>query len=102
MNVVDSSGWLEYFAAGRNAESFARPIEDTLCDVAAYELRFDRVHARHPARAPIVIGQLPRSPFAVSAGTAVVGRFRGGRPFGTLDGFARLAGLHRTAVRPGR
>jgi predicted nucleic acid-binding protein len=29
MNVVDSSGWLEYFAAGRNAESFARPIEDT-------------------------------------------------------------------------
>lgn len=29
MNVVDSSGWLEYFAAGRNATFFARPIEDT-------------------------------------------------------------------------
>jgi predicted nucleic acid-binding protein len=29
MNVVDSSGWLEYFAAGRNAAFFARPIEDT-------------------------------------------------------------------------
>ena len=27
MNVVDSSGWLEYFANGPNAESFARPIE---------------------------------------------------------------------------
>ena len=28
MNVVDSSGWLEYFADGRNAEFFAPPIED--------------------------------------------------------------------------
>jgi toxin FitB len=28
MNVVDSSGWLEYFAAGRNASHFAKPIED--------------------------------------------------------------------------
>ncbi len=29
MNVVDSSGWLEYFANGRNAAFFAPPIEDT-------------------------------------------------------------------------
>jgi toxin FitB len=28
LNVVDSSAWLEYFADGPNAESFARPIED--------------------------------------------------------------------------
>ncbi len=28
MNVVDSSGWLEYFANGPNAEFFAGPIED--------------------------------------------------------------------------
>ena len=28
MNLVDSSGWLEYFADGPNAGSFARPIED--------------------------------------------------------------------------
>ena len=28
MNVVDSSGWLEYFADGPNAEFFAEPIED--------------------------------------------------------------------------
>ena len=27
MNVVDSSGWLEYFADGANAEAFAAPIQ---------------------------------------------------------------------------
>ena len=29
MNLVDSSGWLEYFADGHNAEFFAGAIEDT-------------------------------------------------------------------------
>jgi predicted nucleic acid-binding protein len=29
MNVVDSSGWLEYFAGGENASFFAPAIEDT-------------------------------------------------------------------------
>lgn len=29
MNVVDSSGWLEYLADGPNAEHFARPIQST-------------------------------------------------------------------------
>lgn len=29
MNVVDSSGWLEYFADGPNATIFAKPIEAT-------------------------------------------------------------------------
>lgn len=28
MNVVDSSGWLEYFANGRNADFFAPVIQD--------------------------------------------------------------------------
>jgi predicted nucleic acid-binding protein len=28
MNIVDSSGWLEYFADGPNANFFARPIQD--------------------------------------------------------------------------
>lgn len=28
MNVVDSSGWLEYFADGANAGFFAKPITD--------------------------------------------------------------------------
>ncbi len=29
MNVVDSSGWLEYFADSDRANLFAKPIEDT-------------------------------------------------------------------------
>lgn len=29
MNVVDSSGWLEFFADGANAAFFAKPITDT-------------------------------------------------------------------------
>lgn len=29
MNIVDSSGWLEYFANGTNASFFSEPIEDT-------------------------------------------------------------------------
>ena len=29
MNVVDSSGWLEFFADGSNADFFAPPIQDT-------------------------------------------------------------------------
>lgn len=28
MNLVDSSGWLEYFSDGPNAERFAAPLED--------------------------------------------------------------------------
>jgi toxin FitB len=28
MNVIDSSGWLEYFIGGKNANFFAPPIED--------------------------------------------------------------------------
>jgi toxin FitB len=28
MNIVDSSGWLEYFSAGPNAEYFSAPLED--------------------------------------------------------------------------
>lgn len=28
MNVVDSSGWIEYFAQGENADFFIRPIRD--------------------------------------------------------------------------
>lgn len=29
MNIVDSSGWLEYFSSGKNAEFFSNPIEDS-------------------------------------------------------------------------
>jgi toxin FitB len=30
VNLVDSSAWLEYFAGGPNAKSFAKVIEDTV------------------------------------------------------------------------
>jgi len=29
MNLIDSSGWLEYLADGPHAESFLRPLKDT-------------------------------------------------------------------------
>jgi len=29
MNLVDTSGWIEYFFSGENAPFFAEPIEDT-------------------------------------------------------------------------
>ena len=29
MNIVDSSGWLEYFTDGENADFFALVLEDT-------------------------------------------------------------------------
>ncbi|MDX9788151.1 MAG: type II toxin-antitoxin system VapC family toxin [Desulfobacterales bacterium] len=28
MNIVDSSGWLEYFSGGINSENFASPLQD--------------------------------------------------------------------------
>ncbi len=46
MNVVDSSGWLEYFADGPNVDFFAPPIEDTaqliIPTISIYEV-FKRV-----------------------------------------------------------
>lgn len=46
MNVVDSSGWLAYFAGGRNASFFAPAIEDTarliVPSLSLYEV-FNRV-----------------------------------------------------------
>ncbi len=29
MNIVDSSGWLEYFSGGPNSEQFASPLQDS-------------------------------------------------------------------------
>ncbi len=49
MNVVDSSGWLEYFADGPNADFFAPSVEDierlVVPVVALYEV-FKRVCAQ--------------------------------------------------------
>jgi len=47
MNIVDSSGWLEYFAAGDNAEFFAPAVRDTerllVPVITLYEV-FKRIH----------------------------------------------------------
>jgi len=29
MNIVDSSGWLEYFSGGPNSDQFAKPLQDS-------------------------------------------------------------------------
>jgi len=50
MNVVDSSGWLEYFAGGKNADFFAPAIEDTenliVPVICLYEV-FKRILQQH-------------------------------------------------------
>ncbi len=47
MNIVDSSGWLEYFADGPNADFFAHAIEDVenliVPAISIYEV-FKRVY----------------------------------------------------------
>ncbi len=47
MNVVDSSGWLEYFADGPNADFFAKAVENieelVIPVITIYEV-FKRVH----------------------------------------------------------
>lgn len=30
MNIIDSSGWLEYFSGGPNADSFLEPLKNTV------------------------------------------------------------------------
>ena len=50
MNVVDSCGWLEYFADGLNAEFFAPAVEDVseliVPSISIYEV-FKRVLQQH-------------------------------------------------------
>lgn len=49
MNVVDSSGWLEYFSDGLNSEFFAAPIQDqaqlVVPSICLYEV-FKRVRSQ--------------------------------------------------------
>lgn len=56
MNLVDSSGWLEYFAAGKNAEFFASAIEDTeqlvVSTINIYEV-FKRILAQRDEHSAI-------------------------------------------------
>jgi len=53
MNIVDSSGWLEYFADGPNASFFSRPLAKTsdlvVPSITIYEV-FKVVLREFPAR----------------------------------------------------
>jgi predicted nucleic acid-binding protein len=56
MNVVDSSGWLEFFADGPNADFFAPPIENVpelvVPSISLYEV-FKRVLQQRGEDAPL-------------------------------------------------
>jgi predicted nucleic acid-binding protein len=62
MNVVDSSGWLEYFADGPNARVFAAPLEKprelVVPTLSVYEV-FKRVlQQRDESQALVAIAQM--------------------------------------------
>jgi predicted nucleic acid-binding protein len=62
MNVVDSSGWIEYFINGTNADLFASPIRDSenliVPTICLYEV-FKRVLLKlGDDRALKIIGQM--------------------------------------------
>ena len=50
MNIVDSSGWLEYLADGKNADFFATPISDAV-NLVTHRGRTTRYRAA-PAQIP--------------------------------------------------
>lgn len=60
MNVVDSSGWLEYFADGPNADYFAAAIEDPAAlvvpTVSLYEVYWRVLQQRGDEAALQVVG----------------------------------------------
>ena len=68
MNIVDSSGWLEYFADGENASFFAPVIEDTehliVPVICLYEV-FKRLMAQRGENAALVhIGDMHQAQIA--------------------------------------
>jgi predicted nucleic acid-binding protein len=79
MNLVDSSGWLEYFAEGENAHFFAPAIEDTehliVPTICLYEV-FKRVMAQRGEVAALVAigdmyqGQIVELTVPISLGAA--------------------------------
>jgi len=62
MNVVDSSGWLEYFAGGANAPFFAPAIEDTehllIPVICIYEVFKRILQQRGPSAAQTSAGDM--------------------------------------------
>lgn len=62
MNIVDSSGWLEYFAGTKNARHFARAIEDTdhllVPSIIIYEIFRKLLQAKDEHTALTIIGHM--------------------------------------------
>jgi len=62
MNIVDTSGWIEYFFAGPNAAFFSKPIEDPerliVPVVCLYEVFKKANIVADEARALQVVGQM--------------------------------------------
>lgn len=62
MNIVDSSGWLEYFADSRNAKNFAKAIEDTknfiVPTISIYEVFKKVLHEKNEELALRVIAHM--------------------------------------------
>lgn len=58
MNIVDSSGWLEYFADGSNADFFAPVLEDRehllVPSISVYEV-FKRVYQQRNEEAALAV-----------------------------------------------
>lgn len=64
MNLVDSSGWLEYFGDGPHADFFAAPIEDannlivpTLCISEVFKRIFQQRGENHALQAVAMMHQ---------------------------------------------
>ena len=64
MNLVDSCGWLEYFADGPNASFFARPIEDvrnllvpTVCILEVFKRMLQQMGERAALKAAVTMGE---------------------------------------------
>lgn len=62
MNIVDSSGWLEYFAGTKNARHFAQAIEDTdhllVPSIIIYEVFRKLLRERDEHTALTIIGHM--------------------------------------------
>ncbi|MCY7361698.1 MAG: type II toxin-antitoxin system VapC family toxin [Ignavibacteria bacterium] len=65
MILVDSSGWLEYFADGKNAKHFAEAIEDTdnlvVSSINIYEVYKKILAFKNEQSAIIAIGLMQQS-----------------------------------------
>jgi predicted nucleic acid-binding protein len=65
MNLVDSSGWLEYFADGKNADFFTPPIQDmkhlVVSTINLYEVFKKILEQKDENRALVVIAVMQQA-----------------------------------------